>query len=145
MFQVLVLTHGPLGETLLESARTIAGETPNVSALALDWSDTFEEAHRKVRQALERLENGDGVLILTDMYGGTPFNVARSLVEPGRVEIVTGVNLPMVLRLSCFNHDAPDLHQAADWILGKGRRAICQCTEAPAASSVDGDEEPACD
>ena len=143
MFQVLVLTHGPLGQVLLESARTIAGETPNVSALALDWNDTFEEAQAKVAAELERLDRGEGVLILTDMYGGTPFNVARSLVDPGRVEIVTGVNLPMVVRLSCFDHNGPGLDEVASWILGKGQAAICQCTEAPAAEK--GSEEPGCD
>ena len=138
------MTHGPLGEILLESARTIAGETPNVSALTLGWDDTFEQAHEKVRTALEQVDNGNGVLILTDMYGGTPFNVARSLVERGKVEIVTGVNLPMVLRLSCFNQDAPDLERAADWIQGKGQAAICQCTEAPAAEAGP-DGEAGCD
>ncbi len=141
MFRVLVLTHGPLGEVLLASAQTIAGETPNVSALTLDWGDTYEQAYEKVRARIDELENPEGVLILTDMYGGTPFNVARSLVEPGRVEIVTGVNLPMVLRLSCFNQDAPGLAEAAAWIQGKGQSAICQCTTAPRV----GAEESGCD
>ena len=133
MFHVLVLTHGRLGEVLLESARTIAGTTPGVSALTLDWSDTFDEAHRKVRAALEEVDGGEGVLILTDMYGGTPFNVARKLAQSGRIEIVTGVNLPMVLRLSCLDGDPPPLERAAQWILGKGQAAICLCTEAPEA------------
>lgn len=144
MFQILVLTHGPLGDVLLESARTIAGDTPNVSALALEWGDTLEQAQEKVRAELERLDGGEGVLVLTDMYGGTPFNVARSLVRPGRVEIVTGVNLPMVLRLSCLHQGTPGLGEAADWIRGKGQQAICQCTEAPPVEPADA-EEPGCD
>ena len=139
MFQVLILTHGQLGQVLLDSARTIAGEVPNVEALTLAWEDTFEEAHAKVEARLAdmtRRSDGDGVLILTDMYGGTPFNVARTIsstLPPGRVEIVTGVNLPMVVRLSCFNQEVADLAAAATWILGKGQGAICQCTHAPAA------------
>ena len=144
MLQILVLTHGPLGKVLLESARTIAGETPNVSALVLEWGDTFEQAQEKVRAELDRLDAGEGVLVLTDMYGGTPFNVARNLVRPGRVEIVTGVNLPMVLRLSCLNHGEPSLGEAAEWIQGKGQQAICQCTEAPPAEPVDG-KDSGCD
>lgn len=144
MFQILVLTHGPLGHVLLESARTIAGDTPNVSALALEWGDTLEQAREKVHAELERLDDGEGVLVLTDMYGGTPFNVARSLVRPGRVEIVTGVNLPMVLRLSCLNQGDPGLSEAAEWIQGKGQQAICQCTEAPPVASGDA-EEAGCD
>lgn len=144
MFQILVLTHGPLGKVLLESAQTIAGETPNVFALALEWGDTLERAQEKVRAELDRLDAGEGVLILTDMYGGTPFNVARNLVRPGRVEIVTGVNLPMVLRLSCLNHGEPSLGEAAEWIRGKGQQAICQCTDAPPVDPGGG-EEPDCD
>lgn len=128
MFQILVLTHGRLGEVLLDSARTIAGETPNVSALSLDWQDTFEEARAKVASRLAELENGEGVLVLTDMYGGTPFNVARSLLETARLEIVTGVNLPMVLRLACLTDAERDLRQAADWIRGKGQGSISLCT-----------------
>ncbi len=141
MYRILVLTHGDLGEVLLESARTIAGEAPNVSALTLEWTDTFEQAHAKVKARLEELENDDGVLILTDMYGGTPFNVARSLVDSGRIEILTGVNLPMVLRLSCLESGPPGLEEAAGWILGKGQKAICLCTAQPAAAS----EESGCD
>ena len=92
------------------------------------------------------MEDGHGLLILTDMYGGTPFNVARGLVEPGRVEIVTGVNLPMVLRLACFDPDTPDLGEAAEWIRGKGLQSICQCTEAPESPAVPvGDGEGGCD
>ena len=138
MFKILVLTHGRLGEELLESARTIAGETPNVSALILDWSDSYETAREKVENALAELDNGDGVLILTDMYGGTPFNVARDLIQPGKTEMVTGVNLPMVLRLSCLEDAARDLAQAAEWIQGKGQKAICRCPGVPAPSEGSG-------
>lgn len=141
MFKVLVLTHGRLAEVLVDSARMIAGEAPGMAALALEWDDTFEQAHGKVAAAVDRLDEGDGVLILTDMYGGTPFNVARTLAEPGRVEIVTGVNLPMVLRMSCFQEDEPTLARAAEWILAKGQSAMCRCTTAPLAPET----EPECD
>lgn len=140
MFRTLILTHGRLGDVLLDSARIIAGSTPGISALSLDWNDTFEQAHAKVAAALDQLANEDGVLILTDMYGGTPFNVARSLARPGEVEIITGVNLPMVVRLSCLNGDAPSLEEAATWILAKGQKAICLCTTAPETSEEPGDD-----
>ena len=70
-------------------------------------------------------------MILTDMYGGTPFNVAREAIHGRRAEIVTGVNLPMVVRLSCLGEHDLELEEGAEWILGKGQRAICRCTTVP--------------
>ncbi len=137
MFRVLVLTHGGLAEELVAAARTIAGEATDIEALSLPWEDPPEEAEAKVAAALAGLENGDGVLILTDMYGGTPFNVARRFAEPGRVEVLTGVNLPMVVRVACkaasepFEGGRRGLSEVARWIQGKARTSICLCTEAP--------------
>ncbi len=97
----LILTHGGLARELLSAASVISGRLDGFEALSLDWSDGFDEARGKVAAALERLDQGQGVLILTDMYGGTPCNIAMTFFQPGRVEILTGVNLPMVLRLAC--------------------------------------------
>ena len=143
MFRVLVLTHGRLADELVSSARTIAGDVPDVTALSLPWEDSLEEAKSKVGVALDNLANGDGVLILTDMYGGTPFNVARGFAEPGRVEVVTGVNLPMVVRVSCkaasepFEGGRETLSEVALWIQGKGQNSICLCTESKLPEAGD--------
>ncbi|MDH3746459.1 MAG: PTS sugar transporter subunit IIA [Acidobacteriota bacterium] len=149
MFRVLVLTHGSLADELVSSARTIAGEAPDVTALSLPWEDSLDEARAKVGAALEGLANGDGVLILTDMYGGTPFNVARGFAEPGQVEVVTGVNLPMVVRVTCkaasepFEDGRETLSEVALWIQGKGQKSICLCTESNLRE--DGDLEKTSD
>lgn len=126
MIGKLILTHGGLARELLAAAQVISGRLAGFEALSLDWNDTFEEAKAKVRAALERLDDGHGVLILTDMYGGTPTNVAVTFLHLGHVEVLTGVNLPMVLRLACQQSEEPaDLEQMAHWLQSKGRGSLC--------------------
>jgi len=123
----LILTHGRLAHELLAAAQVIAGELSSFEALSLDWNESQEAARAKIRAALGRLDRGEGVIILTDMYGGTPFNVAKALVEPGRVELLCGVNLPMVLRLGCRTGGGCEhmkVTQLADWLEGKGQQSV---------------------
>ncbi|MDX1501726.1 MAG: PTS fructose transporter subunit IIA [Thermoanaerobaculia bacterium] len=133
MVKTLIVTQGRLAEELLAAAEKIAGASPDVSALGLGWDDDPAEARTKVGAAIAELEAPDGVLVLTDMYGGTPYNVAAALEETGRVAVVTGVNLPMVLRLECMGREERPLEELADWIRAKGRRAICRCGAGHAA------------
>lgn len=130
MIGKLILTHGGLARELLAAAQIISGRLSGFEALSLDWNDTFEEAKAKVRAAIDRLEDGEGVLILTDMYGGTPSNVAVTFLQPGKVEVLTGVNLPMVLRLACQQTEEPtNLEGMARWLQGKGQRSLCLVSE----------------
>jgi PTS system mannose-specific IIA component len=125
----LVLSHGSLADELLTAARIIAGELEGFGAVSLDWSDGFNEAHAKIGAAIELLDRGDGVLILTDMFGGTPCNVALTFLDPGRVEIVTGVNLPMVVRLACLGRREMPVAEVAAWLREKGRSSICLASD----------------
>ena len=130
MIGKLILTHGGLARELLAAAQVISGRLAGIEALSLDWNDTFEEAKAKVRAALARLDDGHGVLILTDMYGGTPSNVAVTFLQHDRVEVLTGVNLPMVLRLACQQNEEPQsLEDMARWLQGKGQRSLCLGSE----------------
>lgn len=122
---VLVLSHGNLARELLESARTIAGELEWFEALSLDWRTPVDIAERSVGEAVERLDRGSGVLVLADIFGGTPSNLARRLEAGGRVRVVSGVNLPMVVRLGCQRLRGMTLDQLACWIRTKGRASIC--------------------
>ncbi len=133
MVGVLILTHGGLAPELLAAARVISGNLEAFEALPLEWSDGFDEARRKVGDAVSRLDRGQGILILTDILGGTPFNVAMAFHEPGRVEIVSGVNLPMVVRLGCLLNDDMQLSELTTWIRDKGRSSICSSGELPRA------------
>ena len=135
MVGVLILTHGGLAPELLSAARVISGNLEHFEALPLEWSDGFDEAHRKVKEVLNRLDNRQGTLIFTDILGGTPFNVAMAFREPGEVEIVSGVNLPMVVRLGCLLKEDMPLSDLASWIRDKGRSSICSSCDLPWADS----------
>ena len=100
MIGVLVVTHGRLAIELLNAAEMIVGEIHHAAAVSLGWHDDVDIATTMIRKALERVQRPDGVLILTDMFGGTPTNIASTLLDEGRVEIVTGVNLPMLIKLA---------------------------------------------
>lgn len=131
MARVLILTQGPLGETLLEGARTIAGNSERLSALTLGWNDDLEQGASRLRAALAEMEpqsseedEDEGVLILTDVPGGTPFNVAMRFAEPGRVAVLSGVNLPMAVRVCCPGCGDKSVDELANWLEQKGRQSI---------------------
>ncbi len=129
MIGTLILSHGRLADELLTAGTTIAGGLPGFEAVSLDWSESFEHAQAKVHAAIDRLDTGDGVLILTDMFGGTPCNIALTFLQPGRVEIVTGVNLPMVVRLGCLGLREKPLTEAAHWLRDKTRSSVCVASD----------------
>jgi len=129
MIGTLILSHGRLADELLTAGTTIAGGLPGFEAISLDWSETYEHAQTKIRNSLERLDTGDGVLILTDMFGGTPCNIALTFMQPGKVEIVTGVNLPMVVRLGCLGCREKPLVEVAHWLREKTRGSICVASD----------------
>jgi PTS system mannose-specific IIA component len=96
----LIVTHGRLAIELLNAAETITGEIDHIAAVSLGWHDDVGTAAAMVQKALERVNTGDGVVIVTDMFGGTPTNIASTFLNEGKVEIVTGVNLPMLIKLA---------------------------------------------
>lgn len=124
MISVLIVTQGGLANELLAAAETIAGPLPHFRALALDWSDGLELARSRISDEIARLDDGSGVLVLTDMYGSTPTNAALAEAKAGRVEILAGANLPMVLRLGCSSAPPGTLEETARWLEIKARRSI---------------------
>ena len=126
MIGKLILTHGGLARELLAAANVISGHPDGFEALSLDWSEGFDDARAKVAAALARLDSGEGVLILTDMYGGTPCNIAMTFFQGGKVEVLTGVNLPMVLRLACqAEADETSVTDLARALQTKGQKSVC--------------------
>lgn len=126
MVSTLILTHGGLADELVAAAGVILGRTDGLTAVTLEWTDSFEEASDKLRTAIAGLADGSDVLILTDIHGGTPYNVAASFHHPGRVEVVTGVNLPMVVRLGCPGMLEMEVGALAELIQQKARTSICR-------------------
>lgn len=131
MVGVLILTHGRMAAELLAAARKIAGDLEQFEALTLDWADGVDQAQEKVAAAIARLDSGEGVLVLTDIFGGTPSNIAMKLMVPGEVEVVSGVNLPMVVRLGCLHVGGMPLSEMTVWIQEKGRTSICTSQSIP--------------
>ena len=120
----LIVTHGQLAYELLNAARKIESNVGVVEAVPLEWNDSVDEAREKIRQALERLGAVHGVIIFTDMFGGTPSNISLSFLERGHVEIVTGVNLPMIVKFATLQPEAKDVATLAHTISEKGSKAI---------------------
>jgi len=100
MIGVLITTHGNLGGEFIKAVELIRGNLKGVLHLSMDQNKGVEELKKDVATAIKKLDQGQGVLILTDLFGGTPSNISLSFLKPGKVEVVTGVNLPMLLKLS---------------------------------------------
>ena len=128
---LLVLTHGQLAEELVAAAKKILGPLPDLRAVSLGWRQQVAVMERALQEALNELTEASAserVLIATDMFGGTPTNQALARHEPYRVEIVTGVNLPMLIRWSQLDPEL-ELHEAALAMAMAGRNAIRTATE----------------
>jgi PTS system mannose-specific IIA component len=117
---IVVVTHGRLAEELVNAARTIVGEIPAIVAVSMGWSDDVGAARAQVEHAIAEVGGGDA-LLLTDMFGGTPTNLSLPFLSP-RVEIVTGVNLPMLIKLTTLREGA--LAEVARAIRDQGKDAI---------------------
>jgi mannose PTS system EIIA component len=103
MIGILILTHGALGETLINCAiHVLNKQPPGLKALGVTGQDDPALIFPQARALVQKLDDGGGVLILSDMYGGTPSNLASKLVTPGKVEAVAGVNLPMLIRVLTY-------------------------------------------
>lgn len=126
MIGALIVTHGHLANELLSAAQRIETNIGLLEAVPLEWTDSVDEAREKIRRALDALDGlgADSVIIFTDMFGGTPSNISLSFLEKDRVEIITGVNLPMIVKFATMQRDARDVTALAHVIIEKGSKAI---------------------
>ena len=119
----LIVTHGRLAIELLNAAEMIIGEIHHITAISLGWHDDVDMATSMIEKALERVKCPDGVLILTDMFGGTPTNISSTFLDQDKVEIVTGVNLPMLLKFVQIG-EGQTLAAAAKIVKEQGQSSI---------------------
>ena len=123
MLGLLVVTHGGLADQLVLATERILGDFRGMKVLSIGWDDPVEVARMAIEESLHDVDDGDGVLILTDMFWGTPTNLSLAFLEKGRVEIVTGVNLPMLIKYA--NHrESYSLTRAAEELAAQGRDSI---------------------
>lgn len=124
MIGVVVVTHGQLAIELLNAAEMIVGDLPRFAAVSIGWHDDVTDAREDIAQAIERVRgDGGGVLIVTDMFGGTPSNLAMTFIEADQIEVITGVNLPMLIKLA-GQTKSNDLLAVARDMREHGRNAI---------------------
>jgi PTS system mannose-specific IIA component len=119
----VVVTHGHLAGELLAAAEMIIGPISHIAAVSIGWHDDVDAARDEVQRAITRVSQGKGVLLLTDMFGGTPTNIASMFLEDGKIEVITGVNLPMVIKLATYTGQE-SLSELARKICDQGRQGI---------------------
>jgi PTS system mannose-specific IIA component len=119
----IIVSHGKLGEELLNALTIILGEAPNIEAISIGWYDDVDESKRKINQSLKRVDQKSGVVIFTDMFGGTPSNLSFTFQKDGQVEIITGVNLPMLIKFVSLQR-SNTLRDVAKKVVEQGKKNI---------------------
>ncbi|MEK6599123.1 MAG: PTS fructose transporter subunit IIA [Deltaproteobacteria bacterium] len=128
MIGAIIITHGKLAEVLIATAEGIAGRLENVRCISIDPCDSAKCISDAISNNIKTMNKEDGVIILTDMFGGTPSNIGLSFLEPGKVEILTGVNLPMLLKFTGHRTDKT-LPELAMLLKEHGQKSIVLASE----------------
>jgi len=128
MIGVIVAAHFNLGREMAAATELIVGKHSQFVYVNIAPHDDVDDIKMRMTQALKSVDTGHGVLILTDMFGGTPSNISLSLLEEGRVEVVTGVNLPMLIKLLMYR-EGKSLNELAEFITEYGRKNIYRATD----------------
>ncbi len=119
----VVVSHGQVANELLAAAETVVGNLSHITAVSIGWHDDVELAKDEIQRAIKKVSSGNGVLLLTDMFGGTPTNISAMFIKENEVEIVTGVNLPMVIKLASQNKEISLTEMAKD-VEEQGKQSI---------------------
>ncbi len=119
----VIVTHGHLAGELLAAAEMIIGPISHITAVSIGWHDDVDVARDEVQRAIARVSQDAGVMLMTDMFGGTPTNIASMFLEDGKVEVITGINLPMVIKLASHSGEEP-LNEIARRVCELGRQGI---------------------
>jgi len=124
----VIVSHGQVASELLAAAETVVGNLSHIMAVSIGWHDDVEIAKDEISRAINKVSEGVGVLLLTDMFGGTPTNISAMFFKENEVEIVTGVNLPMVIKLASQNKEISLIELAKD-VEEQGKQAIHRTSE----------------
>ncbi|MGB7296621.1 MAG: PTS sugar transporter subunit IIA [Candidatus Aminicenantales bacterium] len=119
----IIVSHGRLAEELLNALTIILGEAPNIEAISIGWYDDAEDSKKKISQSLKRVDQKNGVVIFTDMFGGTPSNLSFSFLRDNQVEIITGVNLPMLIKFVSLQR-SNNLKDVSKKVVEQGKKNI---------------------
>lgn len=119
----LIVSHGKLAEELLNALTIIIGEAVNIEAISIGWYDDVEESKKKISQSLKRIDQKNGVVIFTDMFGGTASNLSFSFLKDNQIEIITGVNLPMLIKFVSLQR-SNNLKEVVKKVVEQGKKNI---------------------
>ena len=119
----VIVSHGKLAEELLNAVMIILGEAPNIEAISIGWYDDVEESKKKISQSIKKVDQKNGVIIFTDMFGGTPSNLSFSFLAENKVEIITGVNMPMLIKFVSLQRNN-NLKEVAKKVAEQGKKNI---------------------
>ena len=119
----VVVSHGQLANELLSAAEMVVGPLEHIIAVSIGWHDDVEMARDEIARALSQVDQGSGVIVMTDMFGGTPTNISAMFLKENEVEIVTGVNLPMIIKFATIDKDLTLIELAKD-LEEQGKQAI---------------------
>lgn len=134
MIGLVIVTHGKLAVELRRAAEHVVGPQTHLETVCIDPDDDMERRRDDIRAAVGRVESGDGVILLTDMFGGTPSNLAISMLKEGSVEVIAGVNLPMLIKLAEARQTSA-LDEAASKAKEAGQRYIAIASKILAGES----------
>ena len=123
MIGLVLVTHGRLADEFRHAVEHVVGPQDGFETIAIGAEDDMEQRRREIVEAVGRVDDGAGVIILTDMFGGTPSNLAISVMTPGRVEVIAGMNLPMLIKLTSVR-TGDDMQVAIDEAQAAGRKYI---------------------
>jgi PTS system mannose-specific IIA component len=123
MVGILIVSHGRLADALISSVQSLVGSLEKIRGVSIWSKDSEEEAKDRIQKKMTEVDDGDGVVILTDVLGGTPTNLSLSFLENEKVEVVTGMNLPMLLTLSSYR-EGRSLKEVGELVKKSGRRSI---------------------
>jgi PTS system mannose-specific IIA component len=119
----VIVSHGQLANELLKAAEQVVGELDHITSVSMGWNDDVEAAKKEIKEAIEKVSKGNGVLLLTDMFGGTPTNISAMFIKENEIEVLTGVNLPMVIKLASQNKEY-ELTELAEAVEAQGKQSI---------------------
>jgi len=119
----IIVSHGKLAEELLNALTIILGEAPNIEAISIGWYDDVEDSRKKISQSLKKVDQKNGMILFTDMFGGTPSNLSFSFLKENQVEIITGVNLPMLIKFVSLQR-SNSLKEVAKKVVEQGKKNI---------------------
>jgi len=128
MIGMILVTHGNLAEEFVHAMEHVVGAQKSVATVCIGPNDDMERRRSEISDAIKRVDDGEGAIVLTDLFGGTPSNLAISLMKPEKVEVIAGINLPMLIRLAKARN-CMGVHEAACAARDAGRNYITIASE----------------